>query len=85
MRQAIPTITAMLMLFLALGVSGCDQAKDLASKTVEKAKDDVIAEITKTLKGGEQAEKGEAKSSKETDNWSLEFHSISAINQGIGR
>jgi len=67
MRQALPTITALLMLFMALGLSGCDQAKELAAKTVEKAKDDVIAEITKTLKGGEQAEKGEAKSSKETD------------------
>lgn len=63
----IKAITALLLLLLPFGLSGCEQAKDLATKTVEKAKDDAITEITKTLKGGDEAGKGEAKSSTETD------------------
>lgn len=62
-----PTISALLLFLLAQGLSGCDQAKELATQTVEKAKTDVITEVTKTLKGGGQAEKEAAKSSKEED------------------
>ena len=62
----VQTITVLLLLS-AMGLSGCDQVKDLATEVAEKAKKDVVAEITKAVNGGEQAEKEGAESSKETD------------------
>jgi outer membrane lipoprotein-sorting protein len=67
MKQSIRTTTALLLLLLAMGLSGCDQAKDLATQAAEKAKQDVAAEISKVVKGGDQAEKADAESSKDTD------------------
>ena len=62
----VQTITVLLLLS-AMGLSGCDQVKDLATEVAEKAKKDVVAEITKAVNGGEQAEKEDGPSSKETD------------------
>lgn len=63
----VPTITA-LLLFSVMGLSGCDQVKDLATQAAEKAKKDVVAEITKAVNGGgDQVEKKDGLSSKETD------------------
>ena len=51
-----------------MGLSGCDQVKDLATEVAEKAKKDVVSEITKAVNGGgDQAEKEDGPSSKETD------------------
>ncbi|MDG4475149.1 hypothetical protein [Thiovibrio frasassiensis] len=63
----IRTIVALLLLFSVMGLSGCEQAKDLATEAAEKAKQDVAAEISKAITGGDQAEKEEAGSSKETE------------------
>jgi len=55
----VPTITA-LLLCLAMGLSGCEQAKDLAEQAAEKAKQDVISEVSKAVNGGEQDKKEDA-------------------------
>ena len=68
MKQAIQAIIALSLLFSAMSLSGCDQAKDLATQAAEKAKQDVVAEITKVVKDVGQAEKTGAESSKDTDN-----------------
>lgn len=60
--KKITAITVM-ALFLGMGLSGCDQAKDLATETVEKVKKDVAAEIgkvSKAITGGEQKEDGDS-------------------------
>ncbi|OGQ96774.1 MAG: hypothetical protein A2521_16525 [Deltaproteobacteria bacterium RIFOXYD12_FULL_57_12] len=49
------------------GLSGCDQAKDLATQAAGKAKQDVAAEITKAVKGGEQEKKTDAESINDMD------------------
>ncbi len=47
-----------LLLFLAImGLSGCDQAKELATEAAEKAKKDVASEISKAVNGGDQDKK----------------------------
>lgn len=58
-----------LLLFLAATVlSGCDQVKELATQEAEKAKKDVISEISKAVNGGgDQDKKEDDKSSKETE------------------
>lgn len=58
---------AFLLFFAVMGLSGCDQAKDLATEAAEKAKQDVAAEISKAIKGEDQAEKEEAGSSKDAE------------------
>ncbi|MDP2806672.1 MAG: hypothetical protein Q8O74_00875 [bacterium] len=56
-----------LLLFLAImGLSGCDQAKDLATEAAEKAKKDIVSEISKAVNGGDQNKKEDGQSSKET-------------------
>ena len=63
----VRTITA-LLLFSAMGLSGCDQAKELATEAAEIAKKEVVSEIGKAVNGGgDQAEKEDGPSSKETD------------------
>lgn len=57
-----------LLLFSAITLSGCDQVKDLAVQEMDKAKKEIITEITKTVNvSGEQDKKQEGQSSKETD------------------
>jgi len=51
----VQAITRLLLMLSALGLSGCEQAQNLATRTVETAKKEVIAEIAKTLKGEDQA------------------------------
>ncbi|MFA6498753.1 MAG: hypothetical protein WC256_08245 [Desulfurivibrionaceae bacterium] len=64
----VQTITVLLLL-MAMGLSGCDQVKDLATQAAEKAKKDVVAEITKAVNGGgDQDKKENGPSSKETNN-----------------
>lgn len=65
MKQ-VQTIIALLLL-LAVGLSGCDQVKDLATEAAEKAKQDVVSEISRAVNGGEQDKKEDAESSKESD------------------
>lgn len=67
MKQSSQTITALLLFLSVMGLSGCDQAKDLATQVLEKAKQDVVAEITKAVNGGDQAKKADAESSKDAD------------------
>ena len=62
----VRTITVLLLLS-AMGLSGCDQAKEMATEAAEIAKKEVVSEIGKAVNGGEQAEKEGAESSKETD------------------
>lgn len=62
----VRTIMA-LLLFAALGLSGCDQVKDLATEAAEKAKQDVVVEIGKAVNGGEQDKKESAESNKDSD------------------
>ena len=62
----VQTITALLLLS-AMGLSGCDQVKDLATEAAEKAKQDVVAEISKAVNGGEQDKKEGAESSKDSE------------------
>lgn len=67
MKKYVQTATA-LLLFSAMGLSGCDQVKELAIQEADKVKKDVIAEIAKAVNGaGEQAKKEDAASSKDTD------------------
>ncbi|MFH1019275.1 MAG: hypothetical protein V1782_01495 [Pseudomonadota bacterium] len=66
MKQ-VRTIIA-LLLFAVVGLSGCDQVKDLATEAAEKAKQDVVAEIGKAVNGGgDQDKKEDAGSSKNSD------------------
>ena len=65
MKQFRTTIA--LLLFAAVGLSGCDQVKDLATEAAEKAKQDVVAEISKAVNGGEQDKKEVAESSKDSE------------------
>jgi len=56
------------LLFLSImGLSGCDQAKELATEAAEKAKKDVVSEISKAVNGGDQDKKEDGQSSKETE------------------
>lgn len=64
MKQ-VRTIIA-LLLFAAVGLSGCDQVKDLATEAVEKAKQDVVAEIGKAVNGGAQDKKEGTGSNKDS-------------------
>ncbi len=57
--KKITAITVMAFL-LGMGLSGCDQAKDIATEAAEKAKKDVAAEIGKAITGGEQKENGDS-------------------------
>ena len=65
MKQ-VRTIIA-LLLFVAVGLSGCDQVKELATEAAEKAKQDVVAEISKAVNSGEQDKKEGAGSSKDSE------------------
>ncbi|MHB8987375.1 MAG: hypothetical protein ACYC6S_01185 [Desulfobulbia bacterium] len=66
MKQ-LQAITALLLL-LAVGLSGCDQVKDLATEAAEKTKQDVVSEIGKAVNGdGDQDKKEGAESSKDSD------------------
>jgi hypothetical protein len=58
-----------LLLFLSImGLSGCDQVKDLAAQEMDKAKKEIISEITKTVNGsGDQDKKKEGQPNKEAD------------------
>ena len=57
-----------LLLFLSImGLSGCDQAKELATEAAEKAKKDVVSEISKAVTGGDQDKKEDGQASKETE------------------
>lgn len=56
-----------LLLFAAVGLSGCDQVKDLATEAAEKAKQDVVAEIGKAVNGGEQDKQESAESNKDSE------------------
>ena len=49
MKKYAQTITV-LLLFSAMGLSGCDQVKDLAIQEADKVKKDVVAEIAKAVK-----------------------------------
>ena len=65
--KRVRTISALLLLS-AMGLSGCDQVKDLATEAVEKAKQDVVSEIGKAVNGGgDQNKKEDAGSSKDSD------------------
>ena len=69
MKKYAQTITV-LLLFSAMGLSGCDQVKDLAIQEADKVKKDVVAEIAKAVKESEnkeQTEKTDAESSKDAD------------------
>jgi hypothetical protein len=56
-----------LLLLSAVGLSGCDQVKDLATETAEKAKQDVVSGIAEAINGGEQDTKKDAGSSKDSE------------------
>lgn len=62
----VQTIT-FLLFFAFMGLSGCDQAKELATEAAEKAKQDVAAEISNAIKGEDQAEKEGSESSKDAE------------------
>lgn len=65
--KRVQTITALLLL-LAMGLSGCDQVKELATQEAEKVKKDVVSEISKAVNGGgDQDKKDDAGSSKDSD------------------
>ena len=51
----------------AMGLSGCDQVKELAIQEADKVKKDVVSEISKAVNGEEQEKKEDAGSSKETE------------------
>ena len=66
MKQ-LQAITALLLLS-AVGLSGCDQVKDLVTEAAEKAKQDVVSGIGKAVNGGGDQDKKEgAESSKDSD------------------
>ncbi len=69
MKKYVQAITVFL-LFSAMGLSGCDQVKELAIQEADKVKKDVIAEIAKAVNASEnkgQTEKTDAESSKDAD------------------
>ena len=67
MKKYVQAITVFL-LFSAMGLSGCDQVKELAIQEADKVKKEVVAEISKAVNGGgEQDKKAEEQSSKETE------------------
>lgn len=64
--KRVQTIIA-LVLLSAMGLSGCDQVKELAIQEADKVKKDVVAEIGKAVNGGEQDKKESAGSSKDSE------------------
>jgi len=67
MKKYVQAITV-LLLVSAMGLSGCDQVKELAIQEADKVKKDVIAEIAKAVNGaGDQAKKEDVSSNKDTD------------------
>lgn len=62
----VHAITALLF-FSVMGLSGCDQVKDLATEAAEKAKQDVASEISKAITGEDQAEEKDGESSKDAE------------------
>jgi hypothetical protein len=65
--KRVQTIIAVLFLS-AMGLSGCDQVKELATQEAEKVKKDVVSEISKAVNGGgDQGKKDDAGSSKDSD------------------
>ena len=67
MKKYVHAITV-LLLFAALGLSGCDQVKELAIQEADKVKKDVVSEIGKAVNGGgDQDKKEDGKSNTETD------------------
>jgi len=69
MKKYIRAITV-LLLFSAMGLSGCDQVKELAIQEADKVKKDVIAEIAKAVNASENKDKDkktDAESSKDAD------------------
>lgn len=69
MKKYVQAITV-LLLFSAMGLSGCDQVKELAIQEADKVKKDVVAEIAKAVNASEnkgQTEKKDAESSKDAD------------------
>lgn len=67
MKKYVQAITA-LLLVSAMGLSGCDQVKELAIQEADKVKKDVIAEIAKAVNGaGDQATKEDVPSGKDAD------------------
>jgi hypothetical protein len=56
MKKSFQAVTLLFLFFILFSMGGCDQAEDLATQTLEKAKKDVVTEITKSVGGGEQKE-----------------------------
>ena len=56
MKKSFQAVTLPFLFFVLLSMGGCDQAEDLATQALEKAKKDVVTEITKSVNGGEQKE-----------------------------
>ena len=52
MKKYVQAITA-LLLVSTMGLSGCDQVKELAIQEADKVKKDVIAEIAKAVNASE--------------------------------
>lgn len=59
-------VITFLLFFAIMGLSGCDQVKEMATQELEKAKKDVVSEIGKAVNGGEQDNKEDGQSDKET-------------------
>lgn len=69
MKKFVQAISV-LLLFSVMGLSGCDQVKDMAIQEADKVKKEVIAEIAKAVKESENKEqpaKTDAGSSKDAD------------------
>jgi len=69
MKKYVQAITA-LLLVSAMGVSGCDQVKELAIQEADKVKKDVITEIAKAVNASENKDKDkktDAESSQDAD------------------
>ncbi|HIJ90108.1 MAG: hypothetical protein OEV89_05010 [Desulfobulbaceae bacterium] len=67
MKKCVQTITVLLFLAI-MGLSGCDQVKELATQEAEKVKKDVVSEIGKAVNGGgDQDKKEDSGSSKDSD------------------
>ncbi len=67
MKKYVQAITVLLFL-AAMGLSGCDQVKELAIQEADKVKKDVVSEIAKAVNGGgDQEKKEDGKSDKETE------------------
>jgi hypothetical protein len=66
-EKYVQAITVLLFL-AAMGLSGCDQVKELAIQEADKVKKDVVSEIGKAVNGGgDQEKKEDAGSSKDSD------------------